>query len=415
MNKTVEVVGGIDVGNGYVKGRLKGERTGSTIVDMPSAVSVMPDVSALKPSAGEIPGLVADIYNELDMVVSASPVLGAVETKHLFVGRRAVGSRITPRMFDIASARSKAEDKLNVWLLLASVCGKALQEVYDEEEGFPTEFVDVHAKIAVALPIREYKMAGKVFKEAMMSSTHTVQICNFESPVVMQVTFDNVAVVPEGFAAQYAITQGGGVQLMTGLIQYGRAVMDTMPDEIRRDNLIYSVTPDMVLAARNTIGIDIGEGTTNFPVFRDGKPNTDISTNIPMGYGAVLENALEELGGVGHNFSDRKELAEYLNREPTPLNMRKYEVVQAYVRKHTDVLVSNILSAFTRTLRASGAQTEVVYVYGGGATPLRDMLYKALLDEMSKNKQEDCLVLYMDSSWSRTLNREGLYIVAQSL
>lgn len=415
MNKIVEVIGGIDVGNGYVKGRLKTANMDATAIDIPSAVSVMPDVAALKPSESEIPSLVNEIYNEMDMVVSASPVLGAVETKHLFVGRRAVGSRITPRMFDIASARSKAEDKLNVWLLLACVCGKALQDVYVTEGGFPREFVDVHAKIAVALPIREYKTSGKAFKDAMMSSVHTVQICNFEEPVVMQVTFDNIAVVPEGFAAQYAITQGGGVNLMSSLIQYGRAVMDTMPDDIRKDNLIYSVTPEMVLAARNTIGIDIGEGTVNFPVFRDGKPNTDISTNIPMGYGMVLENAREELESVGHNFSDRKALSEYLNHEPTPLNMRKYGVVQEYVKKHMDVLVSNILSAFTRTLRASGAQTEVVYVYGGGATPLRDMLYKALLDEMSKNKQEDCLVLYMDSSWSRTLNREGLYIVGNSL
>lgn len=415
MNNHIEILGGLDIGNGYVKGRLKSELTGSVEIDIPSAVSVMPDVSALKPAPNEVPEIVKHIYDEMDMLITASPVLGAVETKHLFIGRRAVGSKITPRMFDISSARSKAEDKLNVWLILACVCGKALQEIYASEDGFPKEFLDVHAKIAVALPIREYKNSGKTFKDAMMSSVHTVQLCNFEEPVVMQITFDNVAVVPEGFAAQYAITQGGGVTLMTNLIQYGRAVMDTMPANMREDNLIYNVTPEMVLAARNTIGIDIGEGTVNFPVFRDGRPNTDISTNISMGYGMVLENAREELEGMGHNFADRKELSEYLTREPTPLNMRKYAIVQEYVKKHTDVLVSNILSAFTRTLRVSGAQTEVVYVYGGGATPLRDTLYKAILDEMSKNKQEDCLVLYMDSSWSRTLNREGLFIISTSL
>lgn len=412
---SVEITGGIDVGNGYVKGRLRCGADGATSIDIPSAVSVMPDVSALKPAAAEVPGIVNDIYNQMDMVVSGSPVPGVVETKHLFVGRRAVGSKITPRMFDIASARSKANDKLNVWLLLASVCGKALQNVYTPEAGFPREFIDVHAKIAVALPIREYKLQGKAFKEQMMSSVHTVQICNFDDPVVMQVTFDNIAVVPEGFAAQYAITQGGGVNLMAAMLQYGRSVMDTMPDDMKKGNLIYDVTPEMVLAARNTIGVDIGEGTVNFPVFRDGKPDTDIATNISMGYGQVLENAREELESLGHNFADRKALAEYLNHEPTPLNRRKYDVVQSYVKKHTDVLVSNILNAFTRALRSSGAQTEVVYVYGGGATPLREHLYKRMLDEMGENKQEDCLVLYMDSSWSRTLNREGLYIVASSL
>lgn len=412
---TVMITGGLDVGNGYVKGRLSSEAIGSQVIDIPSAVSVMPDVSALKPLPEEIPGVIKSIHDSMDMVVQSSPFPGAAETKHLFVGRRAIGSKITPRMFDIASARSKAKDKLNVWLTLACVCGHAMQEIYAATGELPREFVDVHVKLAVALPIREYKSEGKAFKTQMMAAPHVVQIGNFEEPVVFSITLDAMTVMPEGFAAQYAITQGGGTNLMAALLQYGRSVMDTMPDRIRNGNLIYDVSPEMVLAAKNTIGVDIGEGTVNFPVFRDGAPDTDISTNIAMGYGQVLENAREELEGLGYNFTDRKELAEYLNTEPTPLNRRRWNVVKEYVQKHTDVLVSNIMSAFTRSLRSSGAQTEVVYVYGGGATPLRDSLYKALIAEMAENKQEDCLVLYMDSSWSRTLNREGLVIVANSL
>ena len=62
----------------------------------------------------------------------------------------------------------------------------------------------------------------------------------------------------------------------------------------------------------------------------------------------------------------------------------------------------------------AGSMVEVVYVYGGGATPIREELYRKLMDTMRVNQQEDVILLYLDSSWSRELNREGLLVAANA-
>lgn len=63
---------------------------------------------------------------------------------------------------------------------------------------------------------------------------------------------------------------------------------------------------------------------------------------------------------------------------------------------------------FQNVLAQAGAATEVVYVYGGGSGPLKEQLYPAL-----RAVAGDVPVLYLDSSYSRHLNREGLYLAAR--
>ena len=57
---------------------------------------------------------------------------------------------------------------------------------------------------------------------------------------------------------------------------------------------------------------------------------------------------------------------------------------------------------------------EVVYVYGGGASPLRDALYPKLC-ELFNEYQIDVPILYLDSTYSRFLNREGLYLIEKNI
>ena len=67
-------------------------------------------------------------------------------------------------------------------------------------------------------------------------------------------------------------------------------------------------------------------------------------------------------------------------------------------------------------LERNGAFAEVVYVYGGGATPVRESLYPKLIKAIQRTFGEDAFmpVLYLDSSYSRCLNRDGLYLLAAS-
>ena len=64
-----------------------------------------------------------------------------------------------------------------------------------------------------------------------------------------------------------------------------------------------------------------------------------------------------------------------------------------------------------------GSYTEVVFVYGGGSGPLKEFLHPRLINISKHFGGEDVSypILYLNSMYSRTLNREGLYIMARAI
>ena len=61
-----------------------------------------------------------------------------------------------------------------------------------------------------------------------------------------------------------------------------------------------------------------------------------------------------------------------------------------------------------------GAYAEVIYVYGGGASPIKEVLYPVLCDVL-KDYNLDIPILYLDSMYSRFLNREGLFVIQRAV
>ena len=61
-----------------------------------------------------------------------------------------------------------------------------------------------------------------------------------------------------------------------------------------------------------------------------------------------------------------------------------------------------------------GAFVEVAYVYGGGASPVQSLLHKELV-AVSQDFSNEFPILYLDSTYSRFLNREGLLWIADQV
>lgn len=409
--RLVHLIGGLDIGNGYTKAAIRNEGSKTvTEIDMPSCASVISHPQDLKPDAAETGAIISDIFDQLDIVVG-SPMV--TETRRLYVGNRGLNSGTRPFEFNVASHLSKAHDPLSVMLLLACIAGKALQDVWEQDKALPPDVISVNADIALALPIREYVKHGVAYRDALMRQPHMVTVHNFSQDVVFRVTFTNVAIVAEGCAAQYAIVDKG-VPFMDAVLAYARQAMRKVYGSTMDGNMLFQVNAEDVLSSMNTVGVDIGEGTVNFPVFRNGRFAADVSSNLNIGYGSVLADALDELQDAGYPFKTRKELTEYLSHEPTRMQKVQYDKVKAIVENHVTNLVESIAVDFSTTMSKAGAVTEVVYVYGGGASPIQEELYKKLMDSMKVNQQENVLLLYLDSSWSRNLNREGLLVVADA-
>lgn len=405
---TMQIMGGIDVGNGYVKGLLVNLKTDSfDEIDMPSQLSTIMRANDLPVSDADAPGVITgDFYNELD--VSFASALVPDNHRHLF-GVRSLTANGSPEFFDIVGRQSKARQALSKEIILGVIAGKAVRDSFAETGKLPAadKALSVEARIALALPIDQYVKHRVGYAGGFTSGVHTVNVLNFENPITVKIKFVDVQIIAEGASAQYAITAKG------------EPLMDAMLQDVRSRGLaLEGIVAADVLAAQNTIGIDVGEGTVNFPVFTAGKFNADTSMTFSKGYGTVLDNALATMDAKDMNvgFTNRKQLADYLQRGPSKLTERVYAQVQAHVDAEAELFAREVADQFGRVLSVVGATTEVAYVYGGGAGAIKDTLYPLLLSKVAEMNGPDSFpVLYLDSSYSRHLNREGLYVAAKSV
>lgn len=397
----MKVIAGLDIGNGYIKGSIQNAQNPNDIgnVDMPSCAALLTKTYDLKAQAADIPDIMNDIYNQMD-VSFVSPLIES-NSRFLF-GQRGIHSGNSMLEFDVFGHTSKAKQELSFMLTLGCLAGKAVQDYYFANKAFPTSVIKVDATVALALPIGEYMKYKNEYASEYMSGTHGVEIHNFEQPINVEIAFHDVKVIAEGASAQLAIKAKGN------------DFMNAMLTDIRRmGEPLDGITAEDVLAAKNTLGVDIGEGTVNFPVFQNGVFNPDSSATFDKGYGAVLNAAVERLQDKGYSIGSRKELQDFLNTQPSALNRNKYKRVQDVTNEEITGFATEVAMQFSKVFSRIQTFNEVVYVYGGGATPVRNELYPMLI-EKAKNGGQDimCPILYLDSRYSRYLNREGLFTYA---
>lgn len=401
--KDMKMIAGLDIGNGYVKGTIQVDNHDPQVVDFLSGVAIETNSAGLKVTGADISAEVGNIFNTMEASFD-SPAIES-HTNRLF-GQRGVRSGKAMEEFDVASTISKAQQDLSGVLILGSLAGEALQSYYTDHQALPDDILRVTARIAVALPITEYKTQRKQYIDKFRDVKHMVSIHNFEHTIRVEILISDVQVLAEGASAQYAIVSHG-VPLMNALLQDLRS----------HGEAFEGITAEDVLAAENTVGIDIGEGTVNFPVFQDGRFNADASITFAKGYGTVLEQAREHLQMMNMQFPSRKALADFLLSSSNPLKAARRAKVQQVVHEEIEGFVQELCLQLRKVISRVGSYTDVVYVYGGGANPVKDQLYPALLDMMRQFGGEDVSypILYLDSTYSRHLNREGLFIVAKEV
>lgn len=400
---------GLDIGNGYVKALVKNPAIDkkAMAVDMPSATAVITnsaDVRISEPAA--IAREMEDIYNAMEVSVD-SPLVDDKDAR-MYVGKRAIKSGKALQEFNLReSRRSKSETELSAILTLSILAGKALTDYYNQHGRLPKkdEVLTVEACMAVSLPIGEYKTSKNTVPRNYTAAPHLVRIHNFQDVVRVDVHVKSVQVAPEGASAQFAIASKGERFMAALVANMTKNGIELPPD----------ITAADIMAAGGIIGIDVGEGTVNFPIYQDLKFNPDTSTTFNKGYGSVMDEAVSRLSQMGRPFDTRKKLVEWmLEVKGKPLKRRQYEEAMDVVAAEINIFTDELARQFSGVLERNGAFAEVVYVYGGGATPVQESLYPKLIRAIRKTFGEDAFmpVLYLDSSYSRCLNRDGLYLLA---
>ncbi|MBQ7635801.1 MAG: ParM/StbA family protein [Lachnospiraceae bacterium] len=400
----MRIIGGIDIGNGYVKGLIENEKTHKeTVVDIPSSVAYVTNIHDIKTEGKDIPYVIDNIFNEAD--ISFDTPLIKDQNRRLF-GERGVLSGMSLEEFDIYSHISKANQDLSGVLLLGSIACKALQDYYDEKKMLPVDIITVKARIAIALPIREYIRHRVDYANRLKSDTHMVTFYNFERLIRFNIVLQDVQVLAEGASAQFAIIQKAN--------ELGEGFLTALLDDVRKVDPSFdpAITAEDIKAATSVAGIDIGEGTVNFPVFMGGKFNSDASFTLDKGYGSVMAKALDRLTDDGHAFKTRKDLETFLLKKPSAMQRTMHETVSHVVEEETVAFVKEITAQFKKLIVRIGSMLEVVYVYGGGATAIKDALHPALV-KVKHESNAGYPIMYLDSRYSRKLNREGLMYIAK--
>lgn len=403
---TYKVIAGLDIGNGYVKGALVSD-DGYTEVDIPSGVTLMTRGVAVPARDADAKEELDDVFNNLDVSFTTPMIPDGY--RRLFGNRGLSAGNGSFEEFDVVGNRSKAQQPLSKILVLGSIAGKVLRDYVFKNNTLPnaTDVLSIEVVCALALPITEYMMHRTSYAQEFTNNVHTVTVHNFETPVTCKIAFKSVQVIAEGASAQYAIN-ARGIKLIEHM----------MKDVSRFGIDFQGITAQDFLNARNTIGVDIGEGTVNFPVFTNGKFNTDASITLNSGYGTVLNNALRAMQeqNFSGGFTSRKQLGAYLQEGVNPLKRAHYNRVKQYVDEEIVFFARSVAEKFGQLLYHVGASTDVVYVYGGGSGPVREILHEQLVLKVREVMGSDTpIVMYLDSEYSRNLNREGLRIAAEAI
>lgn len=394
-------VSAIDVGNGYLKSQIDNKA-----LVYPSVAAKLFDTSNILPLKEEqIGAFMEDVFNNMD-VSYLSPLVQ--QNGRRFFGNRALKSGYTLEEFNVFDNTSKASVDLLGSLLLGVLASEALKDHYDKFGSLPfNESLRIRTDLSTALPISEFKRHGEDYTNRLLNgqNPHTVVFHNFEYPVRVEIVIEKTRVLSEGEAAQY------------GLMFANQNLLDRMMEDVRRhygDDLEGVDAIDLVTSP-NTLGIDIGEGTIDFPVFTNRKFNTDASTTMTKGYGSVLEATLDRLQKDGFPFTSRKDLSEALNAPVTALTRQRRQTIETYVHEEeirfTDEVVREVSKVFSKV----GSSTEVIFIYGGGAVPLQNVLRERIYNALVAYNMGSLPIVYLDNEFSRYLNMIGLMEIAKRL
>lgn len=400
--ETQRITGGLDIGNGYVKAAMRDQRDDKADkFDVPAGVAMItgkPDLQIPDSAAAQAVEDAGSFFDTLDVSFQSSLIDSSY--RHLFGTRGLQAESPLYEEFDVVRDISKADQQLSKVFILGLFAGKAVRDSVRFNGALPEGQLRVDAQVGLALPIDEYREHRVRYAADLKSQSHMVTVYNFETPVSVVITFDDVQVVAEGSSAQFAIRESG-VKLTEAMLY----------DLERRGQVFDGIAAQDVYDAENIIGIDIGEGTVNFPVYTNRQFNGDVSRTFAEGYGRVLLNAMPELRKIGKPFSSRKKLADYLLSEPSPMKRQEYAKIKHVVDIQAELWVEALVREFGKVFDDVRYDAEVAYVYGGGSGPLRDILYPKLIERV----EDSFPVLYLDASYSRHLNREGLLIAAEKV
>lgn len=394
-----------DLGYGSVKAKVE-----DTNIHFPSVIAIQREQDLNKPvefnSNQEKLTYLEGMINHMDVTISSS----AVKTQGRFlVGNAAIKSSLPLKAFDVNDFTGKSDNDLAIILTLSMIAAQRISLAVKNGEDLSDQ-LSTEINMTTALPVSEGKKNGIInnYVNKYIGSKHTVVFHNFKDPITVSLNFKNVYVALEGEVAQLYL-KNSDIKLQGLIKQDFSKNYPELANDIKVSDLV---------KIDNLLGIDIGEGTTDLVVIKEGHANAVASTSLPTGYGNALQDAIDVLQTENMNFEARSQLQDYLAQEVSPLAKRMQTKVRQIVFEQLEPFADKIVTAASKTMRKAGANVEILYVYGGGSIPMLEQT--ALRQKLSQKMKDfsggiDVPVIWINKSYAQNLNEKGLELILKAM
>lgn len=395
-----------DAGNDSMKTYLDDE-----FFKMPSVIAFKGPQDSTAPitfeSEGDKESYMNDFLNHMDVSISSNAVS---ENRRFLVGSNAAASGLPLTSFDLNDLSGKSDVDLTALLTLSLIAGNRVKKAYKKGEGL-NDPLKVNVNMTTALPILEGKQPGKIdkYRDRYLNATHVVTFHNFKDPIVVQIKFNHVYVGLEGEMAQLMISNSINKEL-------GQIIINQLKK--RYPKVANSLTPEILeKLIQNSLGIDIGGGTTEWTAIVNGTTNLNVSTSLMQGFDNVLEKARLYLQTKNLNFENVSQVQEYLSSDTDDFFSNNKEVVKQAITDNAISFNEQIVKQTSSVVRQIGSQLNLVFVYGGGSISLADT---ALLDDLSNKLKlfkggAEVPVIWIPKPYAQVMNLGGLSIVQKAL
>ena len=394
-----------DLGYGSVKAKVE-----DTNIHFPSVIAIQREQDLNKSvefnSNQEKLTYLEGMINHMDVTISSS----AVKTQGRFlVGNAAIKSSLPLKAFDVNDFTGKSDNDLAIILTLSMIAAQRISLAVKNGEDLSDQ-LSTEINMTTALPVSEGKMNGIInnYVNKYVGSKHAVVFHNFKDPITVSLSFKNVYVALEGEVAQLYL-KNSDIKLQGLIKQDFSKNYPELANDIKVSDLV---------KIDNLLGIDIGEGTTDLVVIKEGHANAVASTSLPTGYGNALQDAIDVLQTENMNFEARSQLQDYLAQEVSPLAKRMQTKVRQIVFEQLEPFADKIVTAASKTMRKAGANVEILYVYGGGSIPMLEQT--SLRQKLSQKMKDfsggiDVPVIWINKSYAQNLNEKGLELILKAM
>lgn len=414
--QTIKVNMSNDLGYGSVKALINDH---SYIIPSTSAIiRAQDEVEPLKfERPSQLTEYMENFMDHLDLSVQSTQVK---ETRRMFIGKAAIRSRLHNDNFNVNNFEGKAQTDLALILTLATIAGQAVKDAYKKINGrkrstlleLPFKELNVSVDMTTALPITEAKKPGAIeaYRERFINDgkEHIVTLHNFSQLITIHIKFQKIDIAYEGETALYKIRHAN--RSLASLIK--KDFIKAYPE------LKEKVTADQLIDRSNAMIIDIGEGTTDFAVFTNRRINELASSSLKQGFGNVLEAAVANLQQNGFNITNRSDLQQQLNEPVSLFNVNQLKRKKQAVRDELEPFEKAIVKQFGQALHTAGSNIEIVYVLGGGATPMNELstLRNDLIEESkAQTGGIGIYVVFIDPLYAQLLNEAGLKLILDTM